>query len=320
MRSGWNASRPSVRSPVPMNATGRPVTLRMPSAAPPRASPSILVSTSAGERQAGVERLGDAHRLLAGHGVDHQQRLGRGHDAADAHQLVHHRLVHVEAAGGVEDHDVDVLLARQLEAGARDLERRRPDRAAVNLDPDLVAELHDLVDRCGAVDVGRHEERLLAVLAQPNRQLGGGRRLARALQADEHEDRRLASELQLVALAAEDRHQLVVDHLDDLLARVQPAEHLQAQGSLAHARHELLDDLEVDVRLEQGKPNLAQRDVEVGLGDAGLAAQALGDRLQARGEGLEHGWTDVGRALAMGRRVKRLPILAHAQSANSHST
>ena len=79
-----------------------------------------------------------------------------------------------------------------------------------------------------------------------------------------------------------------MDDLDDLLARVQALEHVGADGPLAHAGDEVLDDLEVDVRLEQGKADLAQGDVEVGLGDAGLAAQALGDGLQARGEGLEH--------------------------------
>ena len=45
---------------------------------------------------------------------------------------------------------------------------------------------------------------------------------------------------------------------------------------------ELLDDLEVDVGLEQREADLAQGDVEVGLGDLRLAAQALGDALQAR--------------------------------------
>ena len=54
-----------------------------------------------------MERLRDADRLLAGHRVDDEQRLGGGDDAGDPDELVHHRLVDVEAAGGVEDHDVD---------------------------------------------------------------------------------------------------------------------------------------------------------------------------------------------------------------------
>src|SRR5579863_211498 len=46
MRSGWNGSSASYFSPTPINLIGCPVTLRIERAAPPRASPSILVSTT----------------------------------------------------------------------------------------------------------------------------------------------------------------------------------------------------------------------------------------------------------------------------------
>ena len=46
MRSGWNASRASVCSPTARNLMGLPVTARTESAAPPRASPSALASTT----------------------------------------------------------------------------------------------------------------------------------------------------------------------------------------------------------------------------------------------------------------------------------
>ena len=46
-RSGWKGSSASVFSPMPTKAMGRPVTSRTDSAAPPRASPSILVRTNA---------------------------------------------------------------------------------------------------------------------------------------------------------------------------------------------------------------------------------------------------------------------------------
>ena len=45
MRSGWKASSPSIFSETPTNLIGWPVTCRTESAAPPRASPSSLVST-----------------------------------------------------------------------------------------------------------------------------------------------------------------------------------------------------------------------------------------------------------------------------------
>src|SRR3990170_1031286 len=41
-RSGWNGSSASVFSPTPRNLIGLPVTKRTDSAAPPRASPSVL--------------------------------------------------------------------------------------------------------------------------------------------------------------------------------------------------------------------------------------------------------------------------------------
>ncbi len=46
MRSGWKASKSSSFSPVEANMIGRPVMCRTESAAPPRASPSSLVSTT----------------------------------------------------------------------------------------------------------------------------------------------------------------------------------------------------------------------------------------------------------------------------------
>ena len=45
-RSAWNASRSSGRSPLPTNAMGTPTTDTTDSAAPPRASPSSLLSTT----------------------------------------------------------------------------------------------------------------------------------------------------------------------------------------------------------------------------------------------------------------------------------
>ena len=46
IRSGWNRSKSSSFSPVDANMIGRPVSCAIDSAAPPRASPSSLVSTT----------------------------------------------------------------------------------------------------------------------------------------------------------------------------------------------------------------------------------------------------------------------------------
>ena len=42
-------------------------------------------------------------RILAGHGVRHHEDLGRLQFGLDGPKLLHQRLVHVQAAGGVQD-------------------------------------------------------------------------------------------------------------------------------------------------------------------------------------------------------------------------
>ena len=60
-----------------------------------------------------LERLRDVDGLLAGHRVEDEQDVRRLRLAPDGRELLHQLLVDVEAAGGVEDHDVaPVGLAR----------------------------------------------------------------------------------------------------------------------------------------------------------------------------------------------------------------
>ena len=86
--------------------TGLPVTAFTESAAPPRASPSSFVSTIAVERDALLERPRDVDRFLPRHRVEDEQHVQRLDRVPDARELVHQRLVDVQAAGGVDDHDV----------------------------------------------------------------------------------------------------------------------------------------------------------------------------------------------------------------------
>ena len=57
IRSGWNGSSASVFSPTPRNLIGLPVMWRIDSAAPPRASPSTLVSTTPVSGSASLKAL-----------------------------------------------------------------------------------------------------------------------------------------------------------------------------------------------------------------------------------------------------------------------
>jgi hypothetical protein len=79
------------------------------------------------------------------------------------------------------------------------------------------------------------------------------------LEADHHDDRRRnRAELETLTLLAEHRGELVVDDLDELLARRDGAKLRDADGFLLDTFEELTRQLEVDVGLEQNATDLAK--------------------------------------------------------------
>src|SRR5205807_1335705 len=115
---------------------------------------------------------------------------------------------------------------------------------AVHRNLDLAAELLELVDRRGTLEVRRHERRRSSFFAQQQRQLGRGSGLAGALQpGEEDHGRRAPRENQLRAARAHQRRQLLVDGLHDLLARRDALQDLLTERALPHLRDEVLDDL-----------------------------------------------------------------------------
>ena len=109
-----------------------------------------------------------------------------------------------------------------------------------------------------------------------------GGRLAGALQA-RHQDHGRAGvgHRELAAGAAHQLGQLLVDDLDDLLARVEAVQHLGAEARSFSVVGERFDDFEVDVRLEQGEADLAHRRVDVGLAQLAARADVGEGRLEA---------------------------------------
>ena len=69
----------------------------------------------------------------------------------------------------------------------------------------------------------------------------------------------LLGERELRVAAAHEGRQLLVDDPHDLLAGREALRHLGAERAGPHLRHEVLDDLEVDVGLEQREADLAHR-------------------------------------------------------------
>ena len=104
--AGWKSSSASHFSPTPSSLIGLPVTARMESAAPPRPSPSTRVSTMPVMPTRSLKLLRQLDGVLAGQAVGDQQRLVRVRDVAHLGRLAHQLFVDVDAAGGIEQHDV----------------------------------------------------------------------------------------------------------------------------------------------------------------------------------------------------------------------
>ena len=201
----------------------------------------------------------------------------------DLRELVHQLLVHVQAAGGVDDQHVAAVGLRLAERPLGHVHRVAAGALLVDRRAGLLADLDELVHRGGALQVaGGHRDVHLLLLAQVARQLAAGGGLARALQAG-HEDHRRAAlgEHEVAPRAAHELGQLLVDDLHHLLARVQRLQHLGAQRPLLHRARELLDDLEVHVGLEQREAHLAHRLGDVVLGQLAARADVAQGVLQA---------------------------------------
>jgi hypothetical protein len=180
----------------------------------------------------------------------------------------------VQAARRVDDQHVLAVARGLVERPARDVDGIAIGALLVDRRPGLGADLDELLDGGGPVDVaGCDGDRRAVLLAQVLGELGRGGRLARALEAG-HEDhgRRTRGEREARGCAAHQRGQLVVDDLDDLLAGVELLGDLEPEGLLLDGRRELLDDLEVDVGLEQREPDLPHRTVDVVLGERAALA------------------------------------------------
>ena len=194
------------------------------------------------------------------------------------------------AAGRVEQHDVVALQARDALGATRDRNGVLARNDRQGLDADLTPEHRELFLRGGAFHVERgHQDPRLVALGQALGDLGGGRGLARALQAHQHDrHRRRRVEIDGLALAAERLDQRVVDDLDDHLAGLDRLDHRRADRLGPRAVDEGAHDLQRDVRLEQGAPHFAHRGVDVLLRERAAAGQLVQYAGELFRKALEH--------------------------------
>jgi hypothetical protein len=229
-----------------------------------------------------LERLGDRNGFLAGHRVEDEEHVVRRDRLPHGCELLHERLVDLEAPGGVDDDDVAALCLGLLEPVLRDRDRVLCRPVQVDRDLDLLAELLELVDRSRPLEVGGHEGgRLRLLLAEKESQLRRRGRLSRSLQAGEEDHgRRPTRKGELGPAGAHELRQLLMDDPHDFLAGRQALRHGGAARALANAADEVLHHFEVDVGLEQGEADLAHRPREILLREDSAAAQITQRALQ----------------------------------------
>ena len=154
----------------------------------------------------------------------------------------------------------------------------------------LFAEDPQLFHGCRTLQVGGHQKRLAALVQGGQGQFGGGGGFALALQAAEHDHRRaiLAGLGQRGVHRTHQRHKLVVEDLEDLLAGVQGAQHLLPHGLFRDPVEKVPRDLMVHISVQQGNTNLLKRLADIGLGQPTSAPQALDGVAQSALKTLEH--------------------------------
>jgi hypothetical protein len=163
------------------------------------------------------------------------------------------------------------------------------------LDADLLGVDLELADRGGTLEVAGDHHDLVPLALHQRRELAGGGRLPRPLEAGEDQHvRRGTGQVERCCLAPERAGQLGVDGLDDLLGRVEGLADLLTDERLAESFDDALDDLEVDVRLEQREPDLLEGRVDRLLVEASAAADLVEGGLELGGERVEHGGGLVG--------------------------
>ncbi len=188
----------------------------------------------------------------------------------------------MQAPGGIDDQDVLLLRPSPAQGPLGDIDRAAFGPLRVDRYAGLRPEALELVDRGGALGVARGDRHRLTLVLELKRELRRCRRLARALQPGHQDHRRsLRGEDQIPPGAAHQLGELLVDHLDHHLARIEALEHPGADGLLTDAGDEVLRDLEVDVGLEQREADLPHRLVDVGLAQLATRAQVGHRALEA---------------------------------------
>ena len=150
------------------------------------------------------------------------------------------------ASGGIDDDDFLVLEA--LHAVLDDERRILLSGFAVDLDADLLAQLLQLIEGGGPVDVGSDESDRESLLGEVQRQLAGRGGLTLTVQTDHHDG--LGLHLEPFAVVHES-DELLVDDAHQVLLDALPCGRRLVLGAVLHPVRQFQHELDVDIRLQQ---------------------------------------------------------------------
>jgi len=258
----------------------------------------------AGQRQCLIEGPRSIGGILAGHGIDHEQRLHRPDSRMQLLDLGHHFAIDSQATRRIHQHHID-----ELELGLTNGCFGNRHRLLRNIrrkegDPYFARQGFQLFDSCRTIDVRRHHhDRLFLTLFKEARQLAHGSGLAGTLQArHENHCRRRCIQRQVLIGRAHHGFQFGLDDLHEGLARRQALGHLATDGTLLDLGHEVLDHWQRHIGLKQGHAHFAQRVLDIVFTELGLAgdmAKRLGKAICEIVEHEDSFARDCGRAASI---------------------
>ena len=290
IRSGWNTSSASSFSPTPTNLIGFETTERIESAAPPLVSPSSFVSTIPSKSSRSWNAFAE---FTASWPVIESTTKRISCGLTFCLMVSTSRII---SSSTWRRPAVSMMTTSRAPFRAWSIDSVAMSTApavphGVHGDLDLTPEHLELVDGRRPVDVRGHEEREPALRPQVRGELRRERGLARSLEPrDQDHGRRHGREIDRRRRRPHQRDELVVDDLDDELARRQAPQHFLADGLLLDLVDEILDDLVIDVGVQEDPADLTERFGNVRLGNLPFPAKFLEDDFQLLSQIFKHEW------------------------------
>src|SRR5690606_17999225 len=134
------------------------------------------------------EALGDTNGVLTRHSISDEENFIGSHLLLQAAQLIHHLVVDLETAGGIQDHHAVPGSPRLLYPRLRYANNVRSTTVSMNRDIELPSQGFQLVYRGRAIHVTRDQTCWAPLGLQLASELSGRGRLSGSLQPDHHHD------------------------------------------------------------------------------------------------------------------------------------